>query len=104
MGQLTATAIKAAKEPGRYGDGDGLYLVIGKRGGKSWIVRVQKDGRRRDIGLGSAKKVSLKLARERAAQVREQIECGIDPVTERQKSRGIPTFAAAAKAVHAEHA
>lgn len=104
MGQLTATAVKAAKEPGRYGDGDGLYLVIGKSSGKSWMVRVQKDGRRRDIGLGSAKKVSLKLARERAAQVREQIECGLDPVTERQKSRGIPTFAEAAKSVHAEHA
>ncbi len=54
MGNHTATAVKAANEPGRYGDGDGLFLLIGKRGGKSWMVRVQKDGRRRDIGLGSA--------------------------------------------------
>lgn len=35
MGKLTATAVKAAREPGRYGDGDGLWLVIGKNGGKS---------------------------------------------------------------------
>lgn len=103
MGGLTATAVKAAKEPGRYGDGDGLFLLIGKRGGKSWMVRVQKDGRRRDIGLGSASKVSLKLARERAAEVRCQIEVGIDPVAERQKAAGIPTFSEAAKNVHAEH-
>ena len=104
MGNLTATAVKALKEPGRYGDGDGLALLIGKRGGKSWIVRVQKDGRRRDIGLGSFKKVSLKLARERAAEVRSQIEVGIDPVAERQKAAGIPSFAEAAKLVHAENA
>lgn len=103
MGNLTATAVKAANAPGRYGDGGGLFLLVGKRGGKSWMVRVQKDGRRRDIGLGSAAKVSLKLARERAGAVREQIEAGIDPVAERRKAAGIPTFREAAKLVHAEH-
>lgn len=103
MGRLTATAVKAANEPGRYGDGEGLFLLVGKRGGKSWILRIQKDGRRRDIGLGGASKVSLKLARERAAQVRSQIEAGIDPIAERQKAAGIPSFREAAKKVHAEH-
>ncbi|MDT0576876.1 integrase arm-type DNA-binding domain-containing protein [Croceicoccus sp. F390] len=103
MGRLTATAVKAASAPGRYGDGDGLFLLIGKRGGKSWMVRVQKDGRRRDIGLGSAAKVPLKLARERAATTRSQVEAGIDPVAERKKAAGIPTFREAAALVHAEH-
>ncbi|HMO69310.1 MAG TPA: Arm DNA-binding domain-containing protein [Novosphingobium sp.] len=103
MGKLTATAVAAAREPGGYGDGDGLCLFIDRRGGKSWVVRVQKDGRRRDIGLGSAAKVSLKLARERAAQVRSQIEVGIDPIAERRKAAGIPTFRQAAALVHAEH-
>ncbi|AWW75433.1 integrase [Erythrobacter sp. KY5] len=104
MARLTAASVKAAKEPGRYGDGEGLYLVIGKRGGKSWVVRVQKDGRRRDIGIGSASKVPLKLARERASEVREKIERGIDPVAERARAAGIPTFSDAVKAVHAENA
>lgn len=103
MGKLTATAVKAANKPGRYGDGEGLFLLIGKRGGKSWMVRAQKDGRRRDIGLGSASKVPLKLARERAAAVRSQIEAGIDPVAERRKAAGVPTFREAAALVHAEH-
>lgn len=103
MGNLTATAVAKAKAPGRYGDGEGLALVVGKSGGKSWIVRVQKDGRRRDIGLGSASKVPLKLARERAAEVRQKIELGIDPVAERAKAAGIPTFSAAVKKVHAEN-
>ena len=103
MGKLTATAIKAANEPGRYGDGDGLFLVIGKKGGKSWVLRVQKNGRRQDFGLGSASKVPLKLARERATLARSQIEAGIDPKAERRKAAGVPTFAEAAALVHAEH-
>ncbi len=102
MGSLTATAVKAAKAAGRYGDGDGLYLVVGESGSRSWMVRVQKDGRRRDIGLGSAKKVSLALARERAALTRSQIEVGIDPIAERRKAAGIPTFREAAALVYAE--
>ncbi|MDE1906465.1 MAG: tyrosine-type recombinase/integrase [Rhodospirillales bacterium] len=103
MGKLSATSVKAAKEPGRYGDGDGLYLVISPRGGKSWVCRVQKDGKRRDVGLGSAKKVSLALARERATKVRTQVEVGLDPVAERRKEAGIPTFKEAVALVFAEH-
>ena len=103
MGSLTATGVKATNAPGRYGDGDGLFLLVGKRGGKSWMVRIQKDGRRRDIGLGSVSKVPLKLARERAVEVRCQVEAGIDPVAERRKAAGVPTFREATKLVHAEH-
>jgi integrase len=103
MSRLTATGVKAAAKPGRYGDGNGLFLLVGKSGGKSWLVRVQKDGRRRDIGLGSAAKVPLKLARERAALVRSQIEAGIDPVAQRRKTAGVPSFREAAAQVHAEH-
>ena len=103
MGSLTATEVKAKSQPGRYSDGDGLFLLVGKGGAKSWMVRIQKDGRRRDIGLGSASKVPLKLARERANDVRQQIEVGIDPVAERRKAAGIPTFREAARLVHAEH-
>ena len=103
MARLTATAVKAARAAGRYGDGDGLFLLVGRGGGKSWLVRVQKDGKRRDIGLGSAAKVPLKLARERAIVVRSQVEAGIDPVAERRKAAGVPTFREAAALVHAEH-
>ena len=56
------------------------------------MSEVQKDGRRRDIGLGSASKVPLKLARERAAEVRQQIELGIDPVAERPRRLAFRLF------------
>ncbi|WP_252347149.1 Arm DNA-binding domain-containing protein [Acetobacter sp. P1H12_c] len=62
MDRLSATSVKATKEPGCYGDGDGLYLVVTPSGSKSWVCRVQKNGKRRDIGLGSVKKVPLSWA------------------------------------------
>jgi hypothetical protein len=40
MGKLTATAVKAAKDAGRYSDGDGLALVVKPSGARSWVVRV----------------------------------------------------------------
>ena len=33
MARLTATAVKAASAAGRYGDGDGLFLLVGRGGG-----------------------------------------------------------------------
>jgi integrase len=99
MGKLSLTGVRAATRPGLLGDGDGLFLVVGKTGSKSWIVRVQKHGRRRDIGIGSASKVPLSKARERARQVREWVEDGLDPVFEKRKAAGIPTFKEASKKV-----
>ena len=49
---LTARGVAAA-DPGRYGDGDGLYLEVSKAGTKRWMLRVQVNGRRQDFGLGA---------------------------------------------------
>ncbi len=62
--------IKSLLKPGRYSDGDGLYLNIAKGGSKSWILRAVIEGKRRDIGLGGYPKVSLAEARRRAIEKR----------------------------------
>ena len=104
MGQLTATEIKALTEAGRYNDGDGLILNVAPGGSKSWILRVQLDGKRRDIGLGSTKVLTLTEARTKAREYRRLIANGIDPVAEKKKEKiVIPTFRAAAEQVHTEH-
>lgn len=103
MGNLTANMLRGSLEPGRHHDGDGLFLNVTPTGARSWICRVQKNGRRRDIGLGSAKKVSLAQARQRSAEVRAQVEAGIDPVLQRKKAEGIPTFREAAAKVFNEN-
>ena len=97
--KLSATRVKALREPGRYSDGNGLHLFISKKGGKSWVQRITIDGRRRDIGVGGYPTVSLAQARERAADNRESIGNGKDPVAETRKP-AFPTFSEAARAVH----
>lgn len=99
MARLTAMSVRSAMKPGRYGDGEGLYLKVGVGGSKSWVLRVQKAGRRRDIGIGSAHKVALGDARKRASKMRAEMEAGLDPVAERRKARGVPTFRQAAASV-----
>lgn len=64
---------------------------------------MQKFGRRRDFGLGSASKVTLAQARERAREIRSWVELGLDPVFERRKAAGIPTFRDASAKVYAAH-
>lgn len=108
MGKLTALQVRNGKEPGRYGDGDGLFLEVGKSGSRSWILRVQANGKRRDIGLGSAADVSLSEARTKAEDVRRAIREGRDPVAEKRAMKEepakVPTFREAALLVQAEHA
>ncbi|MEG3146544.1 integrase arm-type DNA-binding domain-containing protein [Sphingomonas sp. RT2P30] len=104
MGKLTALKVRSLIEPGRYSDGDGLFLELNGKGSGRWLLRIQSDGRRRDIGLGSLKAVSLADARDAAFLTRKKIAQGIDPVAERKEERRvIPTFRDAAKTVHEEH-
>lgn len=104
MGRLTATEVKSLTEAGRYNDGDGLILNVAPGGSKSWILRVQFEGKRRDIGLGSTKVLTLAEARTKSHEYRRLIAQGIDPVAEKKKEKvTIPTFRVAAEQVHAEH-
>lgn len=103
MGKLTKDLVRTLSEPGRYSDGDGLILQISASGGKSWLLRVQINGRRRDIGLGRVNEVPLTAARSNAAQMRKLAHAGIDPLEQRRRERIIvPTFEEAAEQVHKE--
>ena len=100
MGKLTALSVKGAKA-GRHGDGGGLYLLVKPSGAKSWMLRVQQDGKRRDIGLGSNAALSLAEAREKAAVLRKHALNGRDPIAERDRDRRpTPTFRDATRAAH----
>ncbi|MEH3046188.1 tyrosine-type recombinase/integrase [Sphingomonas adhaesiva] len=123
MAKLTALSVKNAK-PGRHADGEGLYLLVKPTGAKSWLLRVQVDGKRRDVGLGTVdtspralgkgetspivipilhrKILSLGEAREKASMLRVAAKSGLDPVAERDRERfQIPNFKKAAKEAHA---
>lgn len=75
MKKLTALAIKTAlANPGTYQDSDGLFLKVDKRGGAYWLLRLQRDGKRQDIGLGSAKLLPLVEARQKASELRKAVK------------------------------
>jgi len=100
--KLSFKMIESLREPGRYSDGGGLYFWVRSTGTRNWIVRIQKDGTRRDIGLGGYPKLKLAAAREAAEAVIGQIMAGVDPVAARKTASTCPTFEKAAKARHKE--
>lgn len=104
MAGLTTLKVRNLKQPGSYGDGKGLMLVIREDGSRKWILRITVNGKRRDIGLGSAADVTLSDARDAADTMRRQARQGIDPVAEKRKAREtIPTFREAVAQVIEEH-
>ena len=95
---LSASFLRSAP-PGRHADGNGLYLFVQPTGTRSWIQRLVIRGRRREIGLGSLALVPLAEAREKALANRKLAREGGDPLAEKRRTEGIPTFAEAASRV-----
>ena len=99
--KLTSLFVKKTTAPGKYGDGHGLYLIVDASGAKRWEQRLVIQGRRRDIGLGSAALVSLEEAREQALKNKRLARSGGDPIAEKRISiGGSMSFKEVALAVH----
>ena len=91
---LSAAFVRTAP-PGRHADGNGLYLFVQPSGTRSWIQRLLIRGRRRELGLGSVALVSLAEAREKALANRKLAREGGDPLAEKRRRQGVPSFAEA---------
>ncbi|ANX05388.1 tyrosine-type recombinase/integrase [Immundisolibacter cernigliae] len=94
--RLTAREVTGAKDRGHYPDGGGLYLRVGASGTRSWIFRYTRQDKTREMGLGAVKDVTLVKARHLAAEARELLRGGLDPIDTRT---GSTTRAARASAV-----
>ena len=104
---LTAKRVHKLTKPGRYHDGGGLYLQVTSATNRSWLLRYQRRGHARWMGLGSAREFDLSEARERAEAARQQLRDGIDPIDARKagqvaRARAI-TFKKAALAYFTAH-
>ncbi|MEO0426176.1 MAG: integrase arm-type DNA-binding domain-containing protein [Pseudomonadota bacterium] len=86
MGKLTARGVETAGS-GRHGDGEGLWLHVGKTGGRSWVLRYKRNGKQREMGLGPTSLVTLAEAREDAREARRKLFRGIDPLDEREAQK-----------------
>ena len=71
---------------GRHLVENGLYLEVRKNGtARGWILRIQSNGTRKTLGLGSAKVLSLAAAQKKAIEIRAKLANGEDiekPVVE----------------------
>jgi len=85
--RLSARKVASIKEEGWYPDGSGLYLRVDGKNGRYWVFRYVSPTKkkRRTMGLGSLRTVSLALAREIARQCRELVKKHIDPLTHRKE-------------------
>lgn len=85
--QLTVRKIASLKD-GVYGDGGNLWITI--RGEtRAWTFRYKSPltGKRREMGLGPARDISLSQARVKATDARHLLRGGIDPLEEEAKKK-----------------
>jgi integrase len=74
--------------PGKHALGDqSIILEISTRGSRSWTMRYWISGRERWAGLGSWPEVTIGKAQALAAEMRDEIRRGIDPVDARKERR-----------------
>ena len=101
--KLTAKFVENVSEAGKYYDQHGLFLHVRPSGAKKWLQRYTFQGRRREIGLGSAKIVSVATARKNAHQNLVLVSAGIDPIEDKKQDSIIPKFEVAARKVYEDN-
>ena len=92
INQLTEQACKRFKLPSNaakklLADGNGLYLRVRSDGSKYWIVRLYKNKRAKDRGIGDYPKISLAEARKKRDEYQMLWSNNKDPMIEKKKQR-----------------
>src|SRR6056297_2583503 len=90
---LSARFVETVATPGKYFDGQGLFLRVAKNGAKQWVQRITIRGKRRELGLGSPPAVPLADARRVALANRGKAMLGGDPLAEKRAAQSGLTFA-----------
>ncbi|WP_254475350.1 site-specific integrase [Bartonella sp. B1098] len=83
--RLSAAFVKASPQ-GKYCDGAGLWLNVRKDNTHSWFFRYTHHNKRREMGLGSVTRLSLKEARELARYYSDILKEGNDPIVFREQT------------------
>src|SRR4029453_17089935 len=84
-------SISKLTKSGRHAVGNGVYLQITGRRGRSWVFRFEREhgGKRRGrhVGLGPCALVSSAEAREKGLEYRKLLLKGIDPLGHKKALR-----------------
>lgn len=90
MGNLTTKKVESLikGEPGRFADGDGLYLTVPKSGKPFWFLRYSSNGKRREMTLGQYANMTLAEARAEAVLQKKQLVVEkVDPLFLKQRAK-----------------
>ena len=90
MQKLTATAVKQAKPKNKaysLSDGGWLYLFVKPNGTKAWRFNYRFNGKQKTLAIGVYPDISLKVARDKHKEARENLANGIDPNARKQAER-----------------
>lgn len=88
--RLTDKACKASKpqeRPYKLSDGLGLFLLVKPDGGKLWRFRFTFGGKESTLSFGAYPEITLKRARQKRRDARDQLDRGINPSTARKEAR-----------------
>jgi integrase len=88
INRLNARKVATETECGRHADGGGLYLSISPNGGRRWVFLYRWHGKPTEVGLGSARDVTLATARELAGAARTKLAARINPKDVRKPTQG----------------
>ena len=72
-GKLKPLEVARQVTPGKYPDGDGLYLIVASATSRNWSYRYWIKGKERWHGLGSLQDVSLRDARIKRDAARQEV-------------------------------
>ena len=82
MSKLTDTFLRSVKATGQVqkkSDGGGLYIHVSTTGGKLWRMAYSFDGKQKTLSFSAYPAVSLKEARQKREDAKEQLAKSIDP-------------------------
>lgn len=80
--QLSELQVRKAKPQAKdfkLFDGNGLFLLVTKSGGKKWRLKYLFNGKEKLLALGAYPEISLAEARVKAGEARKQVAGGVDP-------------------------
>ncbi len=97
LNRLTASKVATAKGPRAYADGGHLYLSVDVSNNRRWIFIYARDGRQREISLGTYPALSLADARKQRDKFNTALARGEPLASPRQKDG--QTFGAVAEEV-----
>jgi hypothetical protein len=100
---LSAAKVRTAA-PGRYCDGDGLYLLVRSPETAFWVFRFTRARKMREMGLGRARgrnAVALADARAKASALHRLVRSGVDPLDQREAETAAAQAAAQAEVARA---